>query len=773
MSSYNNFQNDNFKFTKDSSRAFDSPSFNSQVKVNDLKKTSFENNFDKWLEFVQWARWFPDLFYDLIKPETGGMRLDLDQRVFLRCMSRFVNTYGVFPRGFGKCQSGDTMIFTDKGMVELGSFFNYQSDDNETYIVSEINLVNRYGDLEPTNAGVYSGKKPTIIVQTEELFESENTYRHPVLTMTENGLDWKLTADLQVGDYLPIKRGINTFGTSVKLDIDMNSFLVNLSNSSRSKVLKVKCNIIDELTEDLALIMGYLTGDGGMTRNNRITFTSKDTDMVDRFRNYFENVLNMKVNQKNEIDYEVNGMYVREMFRQIGLTYADSHNKEIPKVILSAPKNIVAKFIQGLFDTDGGISNNHIEYCTVSEKLSKQVQTVLLNFGIISTRTKKYIKKNNSYAYTVCIFSKNINIFKDEIGFSCIRKQEKLNRIANIKRNVNKDIIPYMSNIVCEIYKEVKSENPYLYDKLYHVMKGNNELTYKKLDFILSLNGIEKSKHFNLLLELKNNNYFFSKVQSLQESENHVYDLSLPKTHSFIANGFVSHNTMLELMSIYHTGIFFPDITISMSAQTKENAASISEEKHNEIMKWFPLLKNELAKPPSFTKDSVEVEFKSGGVYSILANSQTSKGQRRRRLNIEESALLDNALFKDALEPVVNVPRRTIGKMAAINPFELNGMINYLTTSGYRGSDEFNRILNMLDEMAELKGKIVLGASWELPCHYGRGETRNQILAKKNDPTTSSTAFAMNYESKWVNKHIAHLKSCEPRHLGCEHIIAC
>lgn len=68
----------------------------------------------------------------------------------------------------------------------------------------------------------------------------------------------------------------------------------------------------------------------------------------------------------------------------------------------------------------------------------------------------------------------------------------------------------------------------------------------------------------------------------------------------------------------------------------------------------------------------------------------------------------------------------------------------------YRGSDEFNRLLGMIDEMAELKGKIVLGASWELPCHYGRGETRSQLLAKKNDPTTSATSFAMNYESKWV-----------------------
>lgn len=206
--------------------------------------------------------------------------------------------------------------------------------------------------------------------------------------------------------------------------------------------------------------------------------------------------------------------------------------------------------------------------------------------------------------------------------------------------------------------------------------------------------------------------------------------------------------TMVELMSIYHTCIWFPDITIAMSAQTKDNAASISEEKHKEIVKWYPLIQNEITKS-SFTKDSVEVIFTSGGVYSVLANAQTTKGQRRRRLNIEEAALLNNELYKDALEPVVNVPRRTIGKLSTINPYELNGMINYLTTSGYRGSDEFIRINNMIDEMAELKGKMVLTAGWELPCHFGRGETREQIMAKKNDPTTSAISFAMNYEEKW------------------------
>lgn len=56
MSSYKHFQDDNFKYTKETSRIGDNPAFASQVKVNDLKKDSFEGNFETWVEFLQWAR---------------------------------------------------------------------------------------------------------------------------------------------------------------------------------------------------------------------------------------------------------------------------------------------------------------------------------------------------------------------------------------------------------------------------------------------------------------------------------------------------------------------------------------------------------------------------------------------------------------------------------------------------------------------------------------------------------------------------------------------
>lgn len=205
--------------------------------------------------------------------------------------------------------------------------------------------------------------------------------------------------------------------------------------------------------------------------------------------------------------------------------------------------------------------------------------------------------------------------------------------------------------------------------------------------------------------------------------------------------------TMVEILCMYITAILYPDITLSMSAQTREASAKFFHEKHREIIKFYPMIGNEIAKKPIMSKDTIEITFTSGAVITNLANTQSSKGLRRHRLNMEESALINDEVFQDALEPIPNIPRRTIGKNSCINPEELNGQMHFLTTAYFKNT-EYERNLKILDEMADLKGKIVLGSDWQLACEYGRGETRSQILAKKE--RLSPIFFATNYESRWI-----------------------
>jgi len=203
-----------------------------------------------------------------------------------------------------------------------------------------------------------------------------------------------------------------------------------------------------------------------------------------------------------------------------------------------------------------------------------------------------------------------------------------------------------------------------------------------------------------------------------------------------------------EVLAMYLVSIFFPGIDLAMTAQTKENAAELLKDKHYEIMRHFPMLENELERKEKFSKGDAEVKFKSDSRIDNLANAQTSKGQRRKRINIEESALLNDVTFQDALKPIVEVPRYTIGKLGVVDPCELNQQINFFTTSGFRGSDEFQRSIQMVENMTNLGGDIVLGSSWFLACWYGRGSSKSQILKKKME--MSPIAFAQNYESKWV-----------------------
>lgn len=206
--------------------------------------------------------------------------------------------------------------------------------------------------------------------------------------------------------------------------------------------------------------------------------------------------------------------------------------------------------------------------------------------------------------------------------------------------------------------------------------------------------------------------------------------------------------TYTEVLAMELTSIFYPGIDLAMTAQSKENAAELIRDKHLEVIKHFPMIGNEVRGKPRFSKNDAEINFKADSRIDNLANSQTSKGQRRKRISIEEAALLNDALFQDCLRPIVEIGRSTVGKLAIVDPCELNQQINFFTTSGFRGSDEYQRSIQMYNNMVNLKGDIILGSSWFLACWYGRGSNKSQILKKKKE--MSPVAFAQNYESKWV-----------------------
>lgn len=60
MTSYENFQRDNNKYTRKDSRMNHNPEFNNSVNAMGQNEGShLEKYLDSYVEFLSWARWYP------------------------------------------------------------------------------------------------------------------------------------------------------------------------------------------------------------------------------------------------------------------------------------------------------------------------------------------------------------------------------------------------------------------------------------------------------------------------------------------------------------------------------------------------------------------------------------------------------------------------------------------------------------------------------------------------------------------------------------------
>ena len=184
--------------------------------------------------------------------------------------------------------------------------------------------------------------------------------------------------------------------------------------------------------------------------------------------------------------------------------------EELPNNFLSQSQEVLIGFLQGIFSADGIVyeDSRRIKLTMVSEKLLQQIQLILSNLGIISTvglvREKDYIgvpyrTVNVTHEVSLCrgsyellISSFSFSLFQQLIGF------------------------PLSPS------KNVKAEK-----LLVQTLANYSESTI--------------------------NSKFRSKVKKVEEfGEEVVYDLHVPLTNSFIANGCLTHNCGEIIGSNFH-----------------------------------------------------------------------------------------------------------------------------------------------------------------------------------------------------------------------------
>ncbi len=322
------------------------------------------------------------------------------------------------------------------------------------------------------------------------------------------------------------------------------------------------------MTADLAELIGYFMGDGSLhSKGLRFCVTDGDTDVVDRIVNLGRDLFGLEAAVTQQQGYKevaLNSVRLVMWWEACGFAKhspdpegahrGKGYEPDIPDAVLySNDPAVYRAFVRGLFEADGSTNNGYASFSTVSERFSRDIQTLLLTLGFVTTHKIDQPSFGHLGANPVHVVrilnASSAGRFLAEIGFISERKRTALAR-TDAQQAARYDLVPISRGTVDRLAPE-------------------NDHLRKTMLLSLSRTGLVSRRSATALLErtadpeLANAlNYFYDEIASVELGEEQLtYDLSVPSNVTYVANGFVSHNTIAFMMDCDTTGIE-PDIAL-------------------------------------------------------------------------------------------------------------------------------------------------------------------------------------------------------------------
>jgi replicative DNA helicase len=531
----------------------------------------------------------PSGFYDLDAMTSGFSRSDL-----IIIAGR---------PSMGKCLAANSELVCHDGSIKT---------IEEIYRARQANLLSLQNNwkfvwTKPSNF-IDDGIKPVFRVTTRLGRCIETTITHPFLTIQ----GWRSLEELQAGNKIAVPRKIEVFGEEIIPEARVKLLAYFIGDGCLTKTCPEFTNSNPLIREDFIESLNDFTGitsrldDSNATRTPTIK-VFKDRTFIDRYRQIFAQNLRQAIEDRQmtieEIAklLEINSSLIRFWLKgncvpslttleklccllklkaedfvpygisairtsspnaltlwlqEVGLWTKNAHTKTIPNFVFTLQRSLVALFVNRLFATDGWATvltsgQSQLGYATVSEKLARQIQHLLLRFGIIASLKHRLVKYKNErrQAWQLDITdAKSIKIFIDEIGI--FGKETAINRvreaIAKKKYQTNCDLIPV------EIWQELKIAKQK--ESWANLAKRSGIKGYTNIH--VNKRALSRERLFQLafsldnipLQNLANSEIYWDEIVNIEPvGERQVYDLTIPATHNFVANDICVHNTAFAL----------------------------------------------------------------------------------------------------------------------------------------------------------------------------------------------------------------------------------
>jgi len=427
------------------------------------------------------------------------------------------------------CVSGDTRVATAEGTVRIDSLVPDVEPNSDSDV--DLKVLDRLGRPAHASKLFHSGAHPTLRLRTRHGHELTGTHNHPVLCLVDMAgvplLLWKLLEEIEPGDRVLISR---TPQGSAGEDASLT-----------------------ERAEQSALLAGAFVSEGWIGPR-RAGFNNVDKEFFDAVLAAYDGVVGgpryvysrriASGSLLHELDVQnLDALRKSPLVQVVG----KASEKRVPEFVWRSSSSFKRAFLAALFTGDGSSSllprnSIQISYSTYSEQLAKDVQLLLLESGVIA----RICRYEQGEFKVVVSNRRDARLFSRQIGFLGVKQAKLESALAAVpqsSRSLSHDHVPYIAEYIRSDGGGRWTERDWLrrhnVDRIERWEQGGTAIMER----------IESPEVRDVVEPLVTGDYFYAEVESVEPAGvQPVFSIRVDTDdHSFLTNGFVSHNTEARL----------------------------------------------------------------------------------------------------------------------------------------------------------------------------------------------------------------------------------
>ena len=431
------------------------------------------------------------------------------------------------PAAMRYCLVPETRVETSRGTLRIGDLVPDAQPESDNPV--DVEVLDRSGRPVRASMLFHSGEHATMRLRTREGYELTGTHNHPVLCLVDMVgvplLLWKRLEEMHAGDRVLVAR-------------------MNRDNEEW----------LDQHQRQEALLLGAFVAEGWFSET-RGGFNNVDSEYFGSVLSAYDSIVGgaryvstrtiASGSELHELDvHNLEAVRSSSLSSFIGRR---SDAKAIPDPVWQSGTGFKRIFLQSLFTGDGSSSllprdTIQVSYSTYSDQLAKDVQLLLLEFGIVS-RLCRYAEGETK---VVISNRRDARRFALDVGFLGT-KQQKLERdLAQIpvaSTALSHDHVPYVAEYIRKDCGSRWVDKDWLrrhnVDRVERWEQGGTAIMER----------IAAEEVRAVVEPLVSGDYYYAEVASVEDAGvQPVYSLRVDTNdHSFLTNGFVSHNTEARL----------------------------------------------------------------------------------------------------------------------------------------------------------------------------------------------------------------------------------